>query len=391
MKKHILTFVLTGFILIFLLNGMAFAVTAKDMYIEAEAGYEKLKKNYTKKQYRENWLKCIDKFDRVYKQDPKGPWAAAGLYMTGVLFEDLFNNSLAQKDRKKAIEIYEKVIFDYPESKYKQRAKERHTKLCQIDPKCDFDKSKTFAKTFSNKRTVVNEIRYWSNPSYTRIVIDAEHEVPYEHHLLKKDPLVNKPLRLYIDLSRSKLRRDIKKVIPIDDNLLSGIRAGQYTMNTVRVVVDIKSFKTYKIFPLREPFRIVVDVWGVSSGVKTYKSKPSLNSKADNVPSGALAKQFALGVSRVVIDPGHGGKDPGADGFLRNVREKDVTLKIAKKLAKKIKDELKLEVVLTRTSDRYLTLEEGQLLPIQKMLTCFCQFMPMLIKILVHMGLRLFI
>ena len=387
MKRNILTSVLSGIILIFLLNNMAFAAAPKDLYVDAQVSYEKLKGNYTKKQYRENWIKCIENFNRVYKEDKNGPWAAAGLYMTGLLYEDLFGISDSQKDRRKAIEIYEEVISGYPKSNYKKRAEEKLARLCKKDPKCESgtekskkpviaDKTgdsiaeiikssskeisinKTGEKAIPNKRSVVNEIRYWSNPSYTRIVIDADYEVPYEHHLLKKDPLVKKPSRLYIDLSGCKLRRDIKKIIPIDDNLLSGVRAGQYTLNTVRVVVDIKSFKAYKIFPLREPFRIVVDVWGVSSGAKAYKSKPSPYSKSNDVPSGALAKQFALGVRRVVIDPGHGGKDPGAEGYLSDLKEKDLTLKIAKRLAKKIKDELNLEVVLTRTSDRYLTLEE---------------------------------
>jgi N-acetylmuramoyl-L-alanine amidase len=65
-----------------------------------------------------------------------------------------------------------------------------------------------------------------------------------------------------------------------------------------------------------------------------------------------------IGVSRIVIDPGHGGKDYGAPGYLKGVHEKTVVLQIAKRLARKVETELNCDAVLTRTTDRYLTLEE---------------------------------
>jgi len=80
--------------------------------------------------------------------------------------------------------------------------------------------------------------------------------------------------------------------------------------------------------------------------------------KNGKLPAGALAKQLALGVSRIIIDPGHGGRDYGAPGYLKGVHEKNVVLQISRRLAKKIRQELGYEVYLTRNSDKYLTLEE---------------------------------
>ncbi len=111
----------------------------------------------------------------------------------------------------------------------------------------------------------VTNLRFWSNPNYTRVVIDADREAAYYHHLLKKDPSLKKPQRLYVDLSKSRLGEHIRKSIPIHDDLLTDARAGQYTPDSVRVVVDIKSFETYKIFSLKDPFRIVIDVWGTKT------------------------------------------------------------------------------------------------------------------------------
>jgi N-acetylmuramoyl-L-alanine amidase len=155
------------------------------------------------------------------------------------------------------------------------------------------------------------------------------------------------------------LAENIEKIIPIDDDLLINARAGQHTADSVRVVVDIKSFKNYNVFSLKDPFRIVIDVRGSNSGNAAARQAPrQMRNKGTKLPPSALAKQLALGVRRIVIDPGHGGKDYGAPGYLKGVHEKDVVLKIAKRLAKKIRAELKMEVILTRNGDRFIPLEE---------------------------------
>ena len=100
----------------------------------------------------------------------------------------------------------------------------------------------------------------------------------------------------------------MNKELPINDQLLISARAGQYKPDAVRVVVDIKSFKTYKIFSLKNPFRIVIDVWGMDENDVYAQKDSGLKKKNDHkIASSALAKQLALGVRRVIIDPGHGG------------------------------------------------------------------------------------
>jgi len=361
------------------------AATAKDKYFNAEACYKKLRHNPKKQKYRDKWLGCIVKFEAVYNYDPKGPWAAAGLYMSGQLYQELYKRSFKRSDQEMAIDIYERIITDFPESKYKQKADYAlrnisYKKVSKIDskkeiPEKDVEKVEKDSidaeieklistplpdekdlKGAKNMEAKILGLRYWSNPSYTRVVVDADNEVSYTHRLLKKDASIKKPQRLYIDLNNSRLAKDITKVVPINDNLLIDARAGQYASNSVRVVVDIKSFETYKIFSLKNPFRIVIDVWGTID--KTIPPEIEVSKKNAKIPPGALAKQLVLGVSRIVIDPGHGGRDYGAPGYLRGVHEKDVVLKLSRRLAKKIRKELGCEVIMTRNSDRNLTLEE---------------------------------
>ena len=113
---------------------------------------------------------------------------------------------------------------------------------------------------------LVTGLRYWSSKSYTRVVIDADKDTKYYHHLLKKDPALGKPQRLFVDMSHSRVGKNLDRAVTIQDDLLSGVRAAQYDHETVRVVVDLKSFKSYKVFSLKNPFRVVIDVRGKKQG-----------------------------------------------------------------------------------------------------------------------------
>jgi N-acetylmuramoyl-L-alanine amidase len=353
---------------------------ADEKYHEAEYCYSKLKQDSSKMKYRQYWMQCIDTFYDSYRIEPSGPKAAAALFMTGKLYADLYGFSSRQSDLGAAHTMYERVIDKFPDSRYRFKAEllinsmpqwAKANSVRQSDDLADvIDASEKVSSGDPESRTqpapksingmgTVDNLRFWSNPNYTRVVIDASHETAFKHHLLKRDPELKKPQRLYVDLEQSRLGQNIKRNIPINDDLLTDARAGQYTKDSVRVVVDIKSFKTYKVFSLKDPFRIVIDVWGAADN-NDPPPEPSvaISKKSGKLPPGALAKQLALGVSRVIIDPGHGGRDYGAPGYLKGVHEKNVVLEISRRLAKKIRKELGYEVYLTRNSDRFLTLEE---------------------------------
>ncbi|MFO7748562.1 MAG: N-acetylmuramoyl-L-alanine amidase, partial [Desulfobacteraceae bacterium] len=400
--------VLVSFLWLFFCPSSAPAATGKQRYIAADQCYKQLRNSPTKQKYRENWLKCIDKYQAVYSRDPSGPWAAAGMYRSAQLYLELYKRSFRVQDRAEAVDLLKRIENRYPSSAY--RARSRHllasivqekkkaaekkisryssgTKIVKPNPdlqpkppnldsaRTDAASSaadsrkkpkKTYGKTpekgdrntSTGDDTLVTDLRFWSNPDYTRVVIDASGESSFNHRLLNKDPAINQPQRLYVDLDNSRIGKNLPRRTAINDDLLLQARAGQHTPHSVRVVVDIKSFNDYKIFSLKDPYRVVIDVWGTGSGKQTKVAGSDSGLSKDDARSSAIAKQFALGVRRIVIDPGHGGKDPGAPGYLKGVWEKDVVLKLAKKLAQRMRDRLKCEVILTRSRDRYLTLEE---------------------------------
>ncbi len=215
---------------------------------------------------------------------------------------------------------------------------------------------------------VVTEMRHWSNPDYTRVAITVDREIRYETHQIKQHPDDVLPSRIYLDIPGARVGPGLHD-LKIADELLKTARVGQYKPDVVRVVLDVDRIKEYKVFSLADPFRIIVDVKGNrplefknlteqihAAPVSTPETKVS--GVIHEKPLPKQAASFKPGkIRRIVVDPGHGGHDPGAVGA-GGTQEKDVVLSIGRKLADKIRDELGIDVVMTRSTDVFIPLEE---------------------------------
>lgn len=225
----------------------------------------------------------------------------------------------------------------------------------------------------AGKTADVTGVKHWSNPNYTRIVISLDKKTEFTHKLLNPDPAINKDWRrLYVDIKGAELGAGLNKSIPINDGLLKVARAGQFDKDTVRVVFDIESIDDFKIFPLSDPFRIVVDVTGKGDSVaKAEEALPKEPQRPQPViekpfskrtpeiksASPSITQQLGLKVRKIVLDPGHGGKDPGAIGR-GGLKEKDVTLRLGRMLKETLASKLDSKIVMTRTTDVFIPLEE---------------------------------
>jgi len=215
---------------------------------------------------------------------------------------------------------------------------------------------------------VLNEMKYWSNPDYTRISLELDQDVTWESHKLGKNS-PDSPGRVYIDINHARLGKTVKD-ITIGDGLLRGARVGQFKPDVVRVVLDTENIKDYKVFPLSDPARLIIDVRGERpveiSRVETVISssreplaelRPDERQAAPDKKAHTQKKLVISKIRRIVLDPGHGGHDPGAVGP-SGLQEKDVVLDIGLRLRELLKDELGLDVVMTRSTDVFIPLEE---------------------------------
>lgn len=200
----------------------------------------------------------------------------------------------------------------------------------------------------------VDDIKYWSNPNYTRVVISLSKESAFTSRLLKKDPSINVGWRrLLIDIKGVRLARTLDRSVQINDGLLKTARAGQFDADTVRVVLDIDSIQDFKVFPLSDPYRIVIDVTG-DKPADQGKAADEAKAPAATEPLGRIAPGR---IKKIVIDPGHGGHDPGAIGK-GGLKEKDVTLKLGRLLREKLHAKLGSKIIMTRETDVFIPLEE---------------------------------
>jgi len=131
----------------------------------------------------------------------------------------------------------------------------------------------------------------------------------------------------------------------VRDGLVGGLELGATRIGaTLRVSFD-RAPATRRVYRLDDPPRLVLDF---------YRSAPAAPGGTPAAPGGAPA---AEGMRVIVIDPGHGGSDPGALGP-SGLQEKELTLDIARRVAALLQEDTGVRVLLTRSTDRFMALRE---------------------------------
>ncbi|MEZ5288510.1 MAG: DNA translocase FtsK [Vicinamibacterales bacterium] len=237
---------------------------------------------------------------------------------------------------------------------------------------------------------VLGEIQRAVLEGSVRVTLQLDREVQYH------EERITAPDRVFFDLRNARLSEPlVDTVITYADDIVTQIRTGRHPDDTVRVVLDLDGVARYSVFTLYNPFRIVVDFErapgaaapkratitppvrvatdsttdatagsGVAPAVAAGPSNdgesvppPAPAVPASNGPGGfSLSRQLGLSVSRIVIDPGHGGHDPGTTAH--GIKEAELTLDVALRLEKLLAAEPGVEVVLTRRTNVYIPLEE---------------------------------
>jgi len=203
-------------------------------------------------------------------------------------------------------------------------------------------------------------VRVWPSSTYTRLTIEAGSEIRYKHFALAN------PNRLVIDLEDVQLTgvlQEISGQIQSADPFIRTARAGQFNGNTVRLVLDLRNEVKPQIFSLKPvgeyQHRLVVDLYPANA----QQDDPLLALLQDynkgqldnNAPRGNKGKTDPARPVVIMIDPGHGGEDPGAVGP-SGTREKDVVLRISRQLKKLVDAEKNMKAYLTRDEDVFLPL-----------------------------------
>lgn len=209
-------------------------------------------------------------------------------------------------------------------------------------------------------------IRVWPASTYTRLTIESSTPLKYKQFLLTN------PHRVVIDIEGVHLNSVLKGLshqIQQSDPFIKEARVGQFDQKTVRLVMELKQPINPHVFTLKPVAgirnRLVVDLYPVE-GTASADDDPLLalledynkGDVARTLPP-EMAKDGKAGHERplvIMLDPGHGGEDPGAIGKYKT-REKDIVLQIARKLQKLIQRESNMTVHMTRNEDVFIPLK----------------------------------
>ncbi|QNM95877.1 N-acetylmuramoyl-L-alanine amidase [Chitinimonas koreensis] len=219
--------------------------------------------------------------------------------------------------------------------------------------------------------SAVVAVRVWPAKAYTRITVESSAPLKFNQFL------VPDPARLVVDLDGADWGDELARIggrIGTEDPYVKTLRAGRYKPGTVRVVLDLKTEVKPQVFTL-EPFgeyqhRLVIDLYPAKpedpllglldedKALAAPQPAPPPRPEQPAFDEGKPIGRDKIDVSRlvtIVIDPGHGGEDPGAVGK-GGTYEKTVTLAIGKKLKALIDRQPNMRAVLTRDDDFFVPL-----------------------------------
>lgn len=211
-------------------------------------------------------------------------------------------------------------------------------------------KNKARGTTASMMPATVQTFRVFSTPDRTRLVLDLDRNTKVvEHKSGSSDEVViSLP---HATMSRSAKNRLERGVIP------APFEISQTKSGVITVAVSTQAIRHYKQFSLENPARLVVDV---TPGIVPAEAQPQeidTPAAAPFEPPPQPTVPQAKPYKTIVLDPGHGGKDPGARGA-RGTEEKDITLKVALRLRDLLSKQPGVRVLMTRDQDVFVELEE---------------------------------
>ncbi len=254
---------------------------------------------------------------------------------------------------------------------------------------------------------LIRAVRRSALPDGVRVTVELDAEVAFRSERLEK------PRRVFFDLKGTRAVPALQDAtVRFGDDLVREARLGRHPQNTTRIVFNMDGIDSYSTFTLYSPFRLVIDFKAAAPPVAITELEPiALAARTEPMPPAvaaslpapsltppaipkpapeklvdpparplasrpvvaaspippalpsansdgkfSLARQLGLGISRVVIDAGHGGHDPGAHS--NGIIEAELVLDVAGRLSRLMQKQPGIEVVMTRDTDVFIPLEE---------------------------------
>ena len=390
-------------------------------------------------------------YEAIVAQYPASGYSDNALWQAGHLALDAFWRFGQAQDKDTCVRLLQRLVAAYPTSKLTKQVPAELRQTAVPGPRAAIatvpapepapaTASSTDARIApprpaSGSIATIRDIRRSVLPDTVRVTIELDGEVSFH------DERIPDPSRVFLDLPGTRpaaalLDRTLR--FESDADIVRQVRLGRHPNNTTRVVLDADGVTSYSVYPLYNPYRLVIDcvrgkavetagvrgkavetagvrgktaetaaaslaarrvtIWlrsapavtpqhsviitaarssvvdvvapppplspsvpipatTTASIVPAATAPPPVDPPARNVAGGlSMARQLGLGVSRIVIDAGHGGHDPGANG--KGVTEAELVLDVALRLEKLLQKVPGVDVILTRRTDDFIPLPE---------------------------------
>lgn len=371
----------------------AFAQTARSGYTEALAREDLIRNELDRPNGAPGTLllrrirTIVAEYETVARRYPRSGYSDNALFQAAVLSADAFWQFGEDADRRTALRLFSAIPARFPSSSLVRQIA-AHTK------RLDAAARTVASAPAADARPLLKSIRRESLPDALRVTLELEREAMFQ------DQRLDSPPRVFVDLENTRTSADLRDArLGFPDDVVRQIRVGRQQSGATRVVLDLEGAARHSVYALYNPYRIVIDferspaadvvaadakpqpaktsgeaadepgaTWtpdpatATPAAATTPVTAPSTEGSPPSAPSAnlkggfSLSRQLGLGISRVVIDAGHGGHDPGA--HVKGLNEAELTLDVALRLEKLLLKVPGVEVVMTRRANVYIPLEE---------------------------------
>lgn len=394
---------ITLLLALLLFTNTAFAVDASSDYRSSAQCFHNVKTLPQDEQSRAKWFGCIKLLDAVAKKYPGSSQAENALFSSGLAYRNIWNITNNETDAKDSIEKFRELVMRYPKSnladdalfnvaniwwevfKDQSEAEKSLGKILRYYPDGDMAvKAKDYLKSMGSNEPEVTIARPLKDQKAQLIKlvrkVDGNNEkvfLTFSNEVASKLSHSKYHLEGYtlftLDLENTKLKRnlDTGDYSYVGQGVIRDLFVSQKENGLARLSIVVRNGN--QCDAITNSVSIVINCVegmiskkgekkeGIASAKKSSKVDPKTDlqfERASIEPTSVATKtQKKVRTLRIVIDPGHGGKDNGAVGK-NGTLEKAVTLQIAKRLGWQLRNRLGMDVYYTRIDDTFVSLDE---------------------------------
>lgn len=372
MQSHFLRFTVICGVLasLLMMPTAADAQSVAVLYERATAREASARKNPTLA----NLRAAVAAYELVVRRYPRSGYCDNALWNGAGVARFAFERHKNDTDRQTAERLYDWLRKEYPTSSLAKQVPEQLATLsaaaapAPARPPAAAPAAAVSAPAPSGAVASIRSITISPLPAGERIVIELDREVLFTQER------ITGPDRVFFDLQRADFASSVQTTAEAAaGSRVRGVRLGRQDGQVARVVLELAGAPEHHVFQMYHPYRLVVDLNGgnppqdvtvappptpVQPPIAPAPGPTTVPAPASTTSGGdyTLARQLGLGVSRIVIDPGHGGHDPGARA--NSIVEAQLVLDIALRVEALLKKHPGVDVVLTRRTDVFIPLEE---------------------------------